>query len=43
MPRVTSLKLDYNKIKTIHDEAFYGLEGWLELIFAKDKLPKEKK
>ena len=27
MPRVTSLKLDYNKIKTIHDEAFYGLEG----------------
>ena len=43
MPRVTSLKLDYNKIKTIHDEAFYGLEGWLNLIFHKDEFQKLKK
>ena len=43
MPRVTSLKLDYNKIKTIHDEAFYGLEGWLKLIFHKDEMQKQKK
>ena len=27
MPRVTSLKLDYNKIRSIDDEAFWGLEG----------------
>ena len=27
MPRVTSLKLDYNKIRSINDEAFWGLEG----------------
>ena len=32
MPRVTSLKLDYNKIKTIHDEAFYGLEEQLQSL-----------
>ena len=32
MPRVTSLKLDYNKINKIHDEAFYGLEGWQKHI-----------
>ena len=43
LPRVTSLKLDYNKIKTIHDEAFYGLEGWLNLIFHKDEFQKLKK
>jgi Leucine-rich repeat (LRR) protein len=27
LPRVTSLKLDYNKIHNIDDEAFTGLEG----------------
>ena len=34
VPRVTSLKLDYNKINKIHDEAFYGLEGWQKHIWS---------
>ena len=38
LPKLTTLYLDRNKIKQIHNEAFIGLEGNSFLSVPKDKI-----